>query len=292
MSTILASFIAAAWNEHETDLRGAARRLADAKPLLAQEPEQAGAFIQLAEHLLLAHLGDTDAMAPWFAVLAPLVAQQPDAAPALARARLATQLLCGGAAQPDELPAPLRVRAHATAVNGSAARGELARARELLQIAATTARRSGSTDAIKALAACYNNLATQLLDAPHDPQRDALMLEAAALSRSTWVEAGTWLQTERADHVLALCAAKTGDGAQSLRHARSCLAICEANHADAFERCFAHQALGEALRVSGDAAAARDELAIMRALLDEIGDEHRAHAQSALDKLQRAVNAG
>jgi len=292
MSTTLASFIDAAWSEHERDLRGVAARLPEAKPLLAQEPEQAAAFVQLAEHLLLGHLGDADAMEPWFAVLAPLAAQQPDAAPFVARARLAARLLRGGVAQPDELPAPMLVRAHGTAVNGAAARSELARARELLQLAATTARQSGDTAAVKGLAACYNNLATQLLDAPRDAARDALMMEAAALSRSTWAEVGTWLQTERGDFVLALCAAKIGDGAQALQHARSCLAICEANAADAFERFFAHQAMGEALQVSGDAAGAAAELAAMRTLLPQVSEDHRSYAQSALDKLHAAVNAG
>jgi len=291
-TTTIGDFIDGAWNDHASDARAVAARLPAARPLLAREPQQLAALVQITEHVLLGHLGDADAMEPWLAEWAPLAAQQADAAPALDRARLAARLLRGGAAEPGEFPAGLVVRAHGTAVNGVAARGDLARARRLLQSAEAIARADGGVDAIKGLAASCNNLASQLLDEPRDDARDTLMLEAAHRSRRTWAEVGTWLQVERADFILALCAAKVGDGAQALAHAESCLAICEANNADAFERFFAHQALAEARRAGHDSAGARAAMAPMPALLDAIDDAgSRSYARGVLDKLQADLSA-
>jgi len=292
-TTTIGDFIDQAWTDHASDARAVAVRLPAARPLLAREPQQLAALVQLTEHVLLGHLGDADAIEPWLAEWAPLAAQQADAAPALDRARLAARLLRGGAAEPGEFAGGLVVRAHGTAANGMAARGDLARARRLLQSAEAIARADSGVDVIKGLAASCNNLASQLLDEPRDDARDTLMLEAAHQSRRTWAEVGTWLQVERADFILALCAAKVGDAAQALSHAQSCLAICEANGADAFERFFAQQALGEAYRVDGNMPRARDELEAMHRLIGDIDDAgNRAYAQSALDKLSAAVNAG
>jgi hypothetical protein len=292
MSETIAEFIDAAWNDHVADPRGVAARLPAARPLLERDPAQVGAFLQLAEHLLLGHLGDADAIRSWLDWAEPLVAQHPDAVPALARARLAARLLRGDVPNPGEQPAAMQVRALGTAINGLAARGDIARARRLLDTAATRARAPGAgADALKALAASYNNLASQLLDGARSPQADALMLEAAQASRDTWAEAGTWLNVERGDYGLALCAAAVGDGATSVGHARACLSICAANDADAFERFFGHEALARGLLARGERAAAASELPTMHTLLAAIDDDgNRAYAQSCLDKLQGLVN--
>ncbi|HEY0855487.1 MAG TPA: hypothetical protein VGE16_00415, partial [Albitalea sp.] len=176
--------------------------------------------------------------------------------------------------------------------NGFVARGDGVRARHLLERAAAIGRAPGAgADALKALAAGYNNLASHLLDAPRDAERDALMMQAAKGSRDTWREAGTWLNVERAEYQLALCAAAIGDGEKAVGHARECLAICEANDADAFERFFAREALGRSLLAAGDPAAARGELAAMCALLGSIDENTRAYPQSSLDKLDRDLAA-
>jgi len=289
-STPVADLIEQAWNEHTADAAAVAAQLDAARPLLQTEPEQIVPFIQISEHVLLGHLGDVVAMERWCAQLTSIAAARPDAQPSLERLRLAMNLMRGGVA-PTGLAPPLAVRAHGTAINGLAAQGDLAHARELLASASSLARNAGDADSIKALAATFNNLASQLLDGPRDDAADALMLEAARLSRSTWSEVGNWLNLERADYLLALCAAKVGDGPQAVSHARSCLALCDANDADAFERFFAHQALGEALRVRGDRGGVQEALGVMQALIGRIADEaDRAYAQSALDKLQAAAS--
>lgn len=290
MSATIADFIDQAWNDHADDPRAVAARLGDARPLLTREPGQVGAFVWLLEHVLLGHLGDVQAIEPWLAELAPMVAGQPNAQPAFDRARLAQRLLRGGAAEPGEFAAAVMVRARGTAALGHVSHGDFARARSLMHGAAAIAREAGDPDSLKALAAGYNNLADHLRGQARQDSSDALMLEAAAAARGAWQSAGTWMNVERADYLLALCAVKVGDGAQAVAHAQSCLALCEANAADAYERFFAHQALAEARRTAGDAAGARNELARMTSLLAEIDDASgHAYAQSTLDKLAAAL---
>lgn len=291
MSQNIAEFIDAAWTEHAADPRGVATRLADAQPLLEREPRQVGAFLWIAEHLLLGHLGDADAMEPCLALAAPLVAQQADAQPAFDRARLATRVMRGGDPRAGEYPGAIRVRACATVANALAVRGDFSGARRLLDVAATLARADGGADALKGLAAGQHNVATHLQDGPRGADADALMMEAARASRDTWAEAGTWLNVERGEYVLASCAATMGDGAAATGHARACLDICAAHDADAFERFFGHEALVRGLLAAGDRAAAAAELPALRTLLGGIADEgDRRYAAGCLDKLQALVN--
>ncbi|HUG22522.1 hypothetical protein [Piscinibacter sp.] len=285
--TTIAEFIDQAWNDHIGDPQGVAARLPQGVALLEQAPDKAGDFAQLAEHVLVAHLGDGDALARCLASLAPAAARHSDSEPALVRACLAAALVRGADTPAEPLPRAAAVRAHGSAVCGLASRGDVAAARSLLQSAAALARDAfpDDQDTPKALAACYHNLAAQLEEGPRGAERDALMMESARLSRSTWAEAGTWVNVERADYMLALCAAATGDGAQAVVHARSCLAVCESNGADAFERFFAHEALGRALAASGDASAAGEQLVRMRGLLGDIDESNRAYCQGSIDKL-------
>jgi hypothetical protein len=81
-------------------------------------------------------------------------------------------------------------------------------------------------ETVKALAAVANNLASQLLDDGRGAEPDALMMEAAELAQRRWHQAGTWKNAERADYLLAVCAAAIGDGARALRHANACLSLC------------------------------------------------------------------
>lgn len=279
------AFIEQAWNDHESDLPGVSARLRDRLPRLAEWPGQAADFALLAEHVWLAHGGDTDAMGACVDVLQPLAPQDARLASALARARAAAALLQDEPAAATGLPPAAAIRAHATAASGFAARDDIAAARRVLQRAGALADDAGAADAdaARAYAAGCNNLASQLLDGPRGTARDALMMDAAQQARGAWARAGTWLNEERADYLLARCAAAVGDTAAALAHARSCLAICEANAADAFERFFAHEALGLALRAAGDADAADRARARMGLLIDDIAEAGlRAHAQASL----------
>jgi len=295
MMATLAEFIEQAWNDHVDDLAGVTSRLDQGLSLLDRFPEQLGDFLQLAEHVHLAHHGNPDALQAVLDRVTPVLAVQVDAKPFADRARLAMKLLRDEACGEPLLPTPAVVRAHGAAACGFIARGEFPKARRLLQSATSLARDAAvaiRTDAKKALAASCNNAATVLLDLPRSPEVDALMFEAAALSRSTWGEIGTWLNVERAEYLLALCASAVGDGPRAVEHAQLCESICETNSADAFEIFFAREAMAKPLLTSGDRHAADKDSQRMQALLMQIADEgQRAQASSTLDKLIALMKA-
>jgi hypothetical protein len=139
----------------------------------------------------------------------------------------------------------------------------------------------------RACAASANNVALDMRLGPRgDAGRDALMLVAAELARRAWAAVGTWMQVERAEYQLALCHAALGRGDAALQQAARCLAVCDAEGADAVERFFAHEALAHAHRARGDADAAAQQFDAMRALLPAIADdgtrEWCAHTLDAL----------
>jgi len=116
------------------------------------------------------------------------------------------------------------------------------------------------------------------------------MMEAAQRARAAWVRAGTWMNEERADYLLSRCAATLGDAAQALAHAQSCLAICEANGADALERFFAHEVLGHARQLLGDTAAATSELGAMRTLRGQVDEADRSWCDEPLSRLANSLS--
>ena len=282
-------FIEQAWNDHVTDLPAVVARLDEGLALLAESPSKLNDFLQLAAHLHLEHRGDAQAMQQVLDRSAPFLAGQPNAQATIDKARLTMALLRGESPDASALPFAARVRAHGDAACGLAARADHAQARRLLQSAAAIARDADAehrTATGKALAASYNNVAGALLDGSRSQDADALMLEAATQARNAWAEAGTWLNVQRAEYLLAITHAAAGHGVQAAEHAQTCDAICDANAADAFERFFAQEAMARALIAQGQPDAARQQTTRMQSSLADIGDEgNRAYAASVLAKL-------
>jgi len=288
MTDDLSAFLEAAWNDHAADPAAVVARLPAARPLLEREPAQWPAFLQFAEHLLLGHLGDADAIEPWLA----LAAAHPEATPALARPRLAAALLRRAELTTAPGPAALRVRAAGSAASGLATRGETDRARAVLDAAAALAcGPDGDDDTHKALAAAYNNFASQLLDAPRDAAADTLMRHAAEQALVSWRAAGTWLHEERALYLLARCTAAVGDAAAAEAHARACLALCAAHEADAFERLYGHEALVHALLARGDRTQASAALSDAHECLAQLPADQQPEARQTLAALQVRIEA-
>ncbi|HEX6703848.1 MAG TPA: hypothetical protein VF169_03740 [Albitalea sp.] len=278
------------WNEHTADPAGVASRLEAAIGRLAGATDKAAELIRLIEHVLIAHRADAAAMARCSDALAPFARDAASQA-ALDRARLAAALLRDETAAASDLKRAAVVGAHGTAACGRASRGELDAARRLMEAAAAHAESADDKDSARAIAAAWNNIASQLLDGARSPAADALMMDAARRSRAAWVRAGTWTNEERADYLLSRCAATTGDAQQALAHARSCLAICEANDADALERFFAHEVLGQAWRLHGDADAARRELDTLRALREQVEPDSRSWCDEPLARLANSLSS-
>lgn len=262
-----------------------------AAALLAQAPTlpidaEGAEAIRLAEHVLLAHCADAAGLAAFVAALPPAMATAEATAPSLQRLCWALGQVQAQPASglPPAPPDALRWRALQNLVLALAGLGRCGEALALLAADEALGRAHGGDEAGVAYASAANNVAGHLQagdprtdaagDAPRDPERDALMLQAAAIARRAWDSAGTWMQVERAEYRLALCHAVAGNGAAAVHHAGLCLAGCQAagDAADAVEHYFAHEALVRAHRAAGDTAAADAALQCMPVWLAQISE--------------------
>lgn len=276
LQTLIAQALAA-HAERPEEARALLARAQDLAP--AADAEALAELLRAAEHVLLGHLGDGAAMQEFL--------KRMPAHDAVQRTRAALALAAGDAAADallDPLPAAERVRAHYNAALAHTRTGDWRGAAQLVRQAQDHA---VDTAARKALAALANNLAADLryYHRPGHGLRDELMLEAARLARAAWGQVGGWLELERADWQLALCAAAVGRADLALVHARECLRVCADNNADAFERFFAHQALALAHLADADPPAARHERALMAELLPQVPAAERDYAGRALAEL-------
>jgi hypothetical protein len=272
-STPLRDWLDQAWNDHPGAARRVADELAERAGTLPDDAVGADA-VRLAEHVMLAHLADPQALRRFLAAL-PLG----DALTAsVQRARWALAQVDGlaaqGAPEVPEIPASDRWRALHSVVMLMVARGDIAGARSRLLAEEAAAAAHPDAAAQRGYAATANNTALDLRTGPRgDAARDALMIEAAMLSRRAWLAAGgNWMQAERADYQIAMCHAVLGQGAPAVTHAQACLAACEAHGAEPSERFFAHECCVHAHRADGDAVRAAQHRENMVALLEEISD--------------------
>ncbi len=251
------------WAEHDGDADGVATRLAEALGRVAA-PEHVEPFARLAAHVCGEHLGDSARGVALLRALRALPAC--DAAGAAAIARWSAALACAAGDESELATLVETDAAHALALAASMRTGQrdLGRAAALYERAAG---RLGPTPAdgapaIRALAVVGNNLASALQEkTARSGEEDAAMVGAARRALAYWKLAGTWLEHERAEFVLARSLTLARDARAGAEAARRCLALCERNAAPAFERFFGELALAEALRATGDApgfAAARD----------------------------------
>jgi hypothetical protein len=242
---------------------------------------QRDAWLRAAEHILLGHLADGEGLA----ALLP-----PDAA----RGRAAIALAAGRSPDWQDLALADQIRAHYNAALARTRRRDFAGQGALLRAAQALAEAQGDDAAAQqAWAAVANNVAADLryYFKPGDGEAAAAMLEAAQLARSAWQRAGGWLQIERADWQLAMCAAAAGEGALALQAAQSGLQACEANGADDYEFCFAYQALGLAALAVGDLPEARRSRERMAQRVALVTADFRDYAERCLAELDARLEA-
>lgn len=240
---------------------------------------QRDAWLRAAEHILLGHLADREGLA----ALLPADA---------VRARAAIALAAGRKPDWQDLALADRVRAHYNAALARTRSRDFEGQGALLQAARALA--EGDDDAAQqAWAAVANNVAADLryYFKPGDRAAATAMLEAAQLARAAWQRAGGWLQIERADWQLAMCAAAAGEGALALRAAQAGLQACEANGADDYEFCFAHQALALAALAAGDLPQARGARERMAERVALVNADFRDYAAGCLGELDARLGA-
>lgn len=286
----LADYVSAAWERHAKEAHDVAAGLREQAPMLSTGSDGAAALV-LAEHVWLAHLHDAPGFAAFLASLPATLDTDPATAAALRRGRWVVAAATSGEA--GELPDTLRWRALQNLWALWCAQGRVAQAQAQLAEAWPAALAHADAAARKALAATCWTVAQDLREGPRDGGiRDAFLIALATASRALWATAGTWVNVERGDWLLARCHAAVGQGPQAQAHAQACLALIEQHAgepgADDFEFFFAHEALAWAQRAVGDAAGEAAQIACMQARLAAITDESlRPWCAEALAALQK-----
>lgn len=260
--------VSALMQDHDADLAGAAARLRAIAPS-ALEVDDLASYSWLVNHVIGEKGHD------WPGARALL-----EALPALA-------------GQP---PVVLRNRAVAFAMSGAAlqswqAEGELAQALACGPTLAATAVRLGAlqhlagsadprlvatslTPCVQAIEAApaggpvlamaaraINNAVSGWLEHPQpataDPSVAAAMTRAARCCKTIWQHAGTWMQVERADYLIALVANALADWEAAARAARDGIRMIEANGSEDVDRAFLLLELARARHGMGEGEAAR-----------------------------------
>ncbi len=274
--TTFTAFLDQAWSDHGDRPRDVAERLEQGYALIESE-DQIAPFARLLAHV------DGEHLARWRDGVARLerLRRHPrwsddGDGPVFVRRLIAALEVASGAAPDPALDAADRAHAHAVAAAAMIAQNKIATAIGHLQTALAAAA-SGLPErdpAVRALAVAANNLAAALEEkSPRDAGETVAMLAAARASREFWARAGTWLETQRAEYVLAKCHLAAGDAPMAQDHAAQCAAICERHGADAFERFFAQSVLALANRACGN-------------------DDRHAHAKAAALAQYARLEAG
>lgn len=111
---------------------------------------------------------------------------------------------------------------------------------------------------VASLAGVANNVANHFVERPLDdmlqPELRAALELSSTLALRCWLEAGNWLQQERAHYLRALAANALGNGEEGARQARAGLALLDAHddtHSEDVDRAFLELELAQGLRLAG-----------------------------------------
>jgi hypothetical protein len=290
-------FIGDAYRDHAADPTAVATRLADGFALLPTAPDQAEAFVRLAEHVVLGHLADAAQLDQWIAQLEPLAATGDDGfSVALARARLANALSRGAIMSSQEaLPVAGQVRAYGSALLAMTRRAAWAEIRSGLTSALQLTEVGGDDASLRSFGAVTNNLAGDLRFYSTAHRNDAeyaeLMIDAARLAYTAWYRAGSWLERERADYQLALCLAAVGVAEEAIAAADACWRGCIDNGADDEECFYALEAVAHARCAAGQLAEARRDQSEMIERMARWDGQSRSSAAPQVAAVADAIKA-
>jgi hypothetical protein len=249
------AFLDQAWADHGDAPVEVAQRLEQGYALI-ESPAQIAPFARILAHVDGEHLARWEEGAARLERLRahPLWDEHGDA-PTIVRRLLAALRFGSGDDSVGDLDPADRAHAHSVTAAAFVAQGRQPEAFRHFRagIAAAAGGLDDNDPAVRALAVTANNLAAALEEmTSRSTDETAVMLEAARAARIHWARAGGWLETERAEYLLAKCHLAAGDAKSALVHARHCVAICEGNDADAFERFFAQGVRALAHRALAD----------------------------------------
>jgi len=136
------------------------------------------------------------------------------------------------------------------------------------------------TDSLRKLAIAAHGEAWRLLEKPDRTEAEtAAMIGAAHRSHGLWQEAGTFLEDQRGNWLVARAYVAAGLAEPALEFARRTMEITAAHHAELmdFDRAFAKEIAARAWALAGDHGRARKHHADARRLGEAIaGPEDRA----------------
>lgn len=241
--------IRAAWNDHTGDAADTADRLADAVEHIAG-PEQLGPYASVVGHVVGQHLHAWPRAAE---LIEQAIARCGDveipggALRHLAVARylagdvvraMATELRAAAVDEHDAIESVTVVRAMTAEalLNTGETEGPITLFRETVHVARQLPDEAGAT---RTMAIAANNMASTLLERDdRTPACDAAMAELAGLAREFWLRAGTWVNEERADYLLALVDLELGRHEPALQAADRALALIEQHGEQDVDRAF------------------------------------------------------
>jgi hypothetical protein len=121
----------------------------------------------------------------------------------------------------------------------------------------------------------YNGMTWDLLNQPNRrPEENELLLDYAHASQAHWRVAGTGVNQQRGEWLIARAWSVIGDGEQALRHARRTAELTETHRAEMedFDIAFAHEGLARALALCGQADEAQKYIALAQKAGEAITD--------------------
>ena len=283
------AFLEKAWADHGECPEEVAQRLEQGYTLI-ETPAQIAPFARILAHVDGEHLARWRGGAERLERLRTHAQWRADGdAPTIVRRLVAAMHFGNGHEPAESLDRAERAHAHAVVAAALAAQDDLQGAIGHFRNALVDAS-PGLEDgepAIRALAVTSNNLAATLEEKRmRSADETAAMVDAAKAAREYWARAGGWLETERAEYMLAKCLLAAGNPEDALLHAKRCAAICDANDADAFERFFAQGRLAAVHRALGDDRCATQARTAALALYAALPAEQKKGCDEMLRELR------
>lgn len=250
-------FIRTAWAEHADEPDDVAERLALSLDRV-ELPAHVAPFAGIVTHVFGEHLARFDDGVELLESMRRLPAchGQAEALGIVSRSVAALRYASGEERALDVLAPQDRISVLANASGAILGQSDFGRAIAAYDQALRLAlKHRPEARAQRSLAVAGNNLASSLEEkADRSTSETEGMLRAAEAALKYWAQAGTWLETERAEYRLTRSLLQAGQAGAAIEHAQRCLAVCAAHDAPPFERFFGEAVLALAQRSAGDPA--------------------------------------
>jgi hypothetical protein len=282
-------FLQQAWSEHGDNAYAVGQQLKTACPALTQ-PFQVAELTRILVHVFGEHLGDWGSGQSELTRLQahPLSQSDAQAHSAVRVAQAALSLAQGVVPQGAKLSDEERVRALSSASAICLGREELGNASDLFDLCLKLVALlpEGSAGFERPLAVAANNLACALGELPlRSEEQTAQMVKAAQIARQYWALIGTWLETQRADYVLAKSHLRAGHLPAAASCAVDCLSLCQTNNAAPLDMFFAHEITALVARALGYGAAFEAARQSALKVFDMLDTKDRTVTQGERDAL-------